>query len=320
MMPTQTLCKRVCIRPSSWCVLAVATVLSCGAVRTALSSTKAIVKISADVGSRQSVGTGFFVLSGETPLIITCYHVVEGARTIRVFDLDNRKITVGVGSIAPGHDLAVLTVPQGYRPPAAFDLHAHPGTMRAGDNVKVFGHPVGIRNLQFTGTATRDGFLTSTQISGLEGERVFNNDINVLPIDVTIARGMSGGPVLWKGKVVGVMSGSLNPGVARTIAWAIPTSYIDSDYLRPYGGTWPKLSLMSADWVKISLRAPETDKPETKKAYLYVRQVGGNWRKIGPLPVTDIISTEATYATKGFITYVAEIKNDRHTPPPIPRD
>jgi len=72
----------------------------------------------------------------------------------------------------------------------------------------------------------------------------------VLLIDLTVYSGLSGAPVIHNGKVVGVISGSINEGGG--LAWAIPSSHLsqlilsDPSLVRAPSAVnnWPKLDIM----------------------------------------------------------------------------
>jgi hypothetical protein len=75
------------------------------------------------------------------------------------------------------------------------------------------------------------------------------NKTYIMPIDITIYGGMSGGPVLLGDEVIAVLSGSLNEG--GSFAWGIPIDYINYKTIWTYIGqippniAWPKYGLLS---------------------------------------------------------------------------
>lgn len=86
---------------------------------------------------------------------------------------------------------------------------------------------------------------------------MFDESIDVIPIDVTVYSGMSGAPIVTEDdRVIGILSGSYDEG--RGVAWAIPVKYVDELLQKPpinraIDGTfrWPDLTLMSRNWVAL---------------------------------------------------------------------
>jgi hypothetical protein len=150
--------------------------------------------------------------------------------------------------ISPQYDIAVLRVLNAPIPFQYLRLTSHvPPTT---EQLVVFGYPHGSPKMTLYGRVTSDGFVKSTALRKADGGRLFNLEIDILPLAVTIYGGMSGGPVFSQEGVVGILSGSLNVGGA--IAWAIPVKYI-SETVKVHQKPsqikgWPKLDLMTKGW------------------------------------------------------------------------
>jgi S1-C subfamily serine protease len=90
-------------------VAAALIILVCFPALTHAKSADAVVKIYATKGVRTSLGSGFFIR--KDGLLLTAYHVVEGANDIEIFDHQKRRYDdVLVKSISPKYDIAVLHV------------------------------------------------------------------------------------------------------------------------------------------------------------------------------------------------------------------
>lgn len=210
--------------------------------------TDSIVAIQADRYDRTvSFGTGFFW--GDGGNILTAYHVVQNAYAIYVTVDGKTRDAVEVVAWAPGHDLALLRVLD--RQPSADTPSLAPGTglgppFSLDLPLKLIGHPAGwTRVYHLQGELVQTGFVPSTSIRDLQQRDLFAKTINLLPLDVTVYGGLSGAPVLARGQVLGVISGSLNEG--RSITWAIPiehTSELVAVGKLPSAVTWPPLRLM----------------------------------------------------------------------------
>jgi hypothetical protein len=107
------------------------------------------------------------------------------------------------------------------------------------------------------GRLTSAGTVSSLSVSSAGGRRVFAENIDVYPVDVTVYSGMSGAPVVGSNdSVIGILSGSFDEG--RGIAWAIPITYVTTlmqtqPLMKPPNqvAVWPELSLMASGWISL---------------------------------------------------------------------
>lgn len=136
-----------------------------------------------------SIGAGFYI---DTNLIITNYHVVEGASTIELRSLDGKLFTGRVMKKDIGLDLALLSVDRP-GPPAQFSQ----AILKAGDTVEAIGHPKG---LFFS--VTRGIVSAVRQMKGALAQG--GDKALVIQTDASINPGNSGGPLFFKDRVVGV--------------------------------------------------------------------------------------------------------------------
>lgn len=156
---------------------------------------------------RQGTGTAFVV----TPdgFLVTCAHVVDGARSIEVH-LGNQKYPAVVVSSDRVHDVAVIRInAQNLTPVPLTDSNA----VQLGQSVRAFGYPLS----DLLGNNLK---VTAGSVSGLNQEA----NSRVFQVDAAINPGNSGGPIVNEmGEVVGVASAKLagpavtNVGMARPI-------------------------------------------------------------------------------------------------------
>jgi len=148
----------------------------------------AVVKVSA-LNSKGDViksGTGFLIEDG---MIVTNYHVVEGATDVRITmsdgsDSDCRKIV----ALDRMRDLAIF-VPE--TPPAKALRISDGSGPSEGERVAVIGNPLGL-----DGTLS-DGIVSANRTDG--------NGVNIIQITAPISRGSSGSPVVnSRGEVLGI--------------------------------------------------------------------------------------------------------------------
>ncbi len=166
-----------------------------------------------------STGSGFLV--SRSGLVLTNYHVIEGADrssgvTVRFEDSISRRAAVIAED--QSNDLAVLKVdPEGV--PAVTPLSLGDSTtVRVGDPTLTLGNPFGL-----------DRTLTSGIVSALQrqlqGPGGFSIE-NVIQTDAPLTPGNSGGPLLdAAGRVIGVSSQIETPrgsGGAVAIGFAVP--------------------------------------------------------------------------------------------------
>ncbi|ADZ69811.1 DegQ family serine endoprotease [Polymorphum gilvum] len=175
----------------------------------------------------QSLGSGF-VIDGVDGIIITNYHVIEGADEITANFNDGTKLVAEVLGSDEKTDLAVLKV-KPTKPLKAVDF-GDSDAIRVGDWVMAIGNPFG---------------LGGTVTVGIVSAR--NRDINAGPYDnfiqtdASINRGNSGGPLFdMDGKVVGINTAIISPsGGSIGIGFAIPakTAVNVIAQLREFGET-----------------------------------------------------------------------------------
>src|SRR5882762_749881 len=165
---------------------------------------------------QRGVGTGVVIIDNGT--ILTCLHVVNGAKRIKVTFMDGTESDAVVVNTQPQNDLAVLrakTIPD--------DLEA--ATMRStadlstGDQVMAVGFPFGI------GPSASSGIVSGLkrEFRSPEGQQQLTN---LIQFDAAANPGNSGGPlVTMDGEVVGIVTAILNPSRQRTfigIGFAVP--------------------------------------------------------------------------------------------------
>lgn len=137
----------------------------------------------------KSLGTGFFV----TPnLVLTAYHVVDGANLIELSMYDGGKNYGRVIDHDVRLDLALIKAQSPGKP-----VKIHSGPIKLGETVEAIGHPKGY---EFT--------ITRGVISAIRRGRGANIDSHALvefvQTDTPISSGNSGGPLFLGDAVVGV--------------------------------------------------------------------------------------------------------------------
>ena len=166
---------------------------------------KSVVVISTSLGQ----GSGF--IYGDN-LVLTNWHVVEGVNEADVQFYDQTRTTASVLATDPYSDVAVLKITR--KPADALPLTlANSSEIWIGETVVAIGNPLGLT-----------GSLSVGVISQIN--RLLNIDpiiVPVLQLDITIAPGSSGGPLLnLDGEVVGIT----NAGTSVGFSFAIPSNMV----------------------------------------------------------------------------------------------
>ena len=161
-------------------------------------------------------GTGVVIV--DTGVILTNFHVVHGAKRIKVEFHNGLVADAELVGLHPEHDLAVLKASKIPDDLPAATLRST-GGLRPGDNVAAVGFPFGIGPSVSSGVISglRREFRTG------DGERTLTN---LIQFDAAANPGNSGGPLItMEGDVVGIVTAILNPTEQRTfigIGFAVP--------------------------------------------------------------------------------------------------
>ena len=185
-------------------------------------------------------GSGSGVVLREDGLIITNSHVVAGARDIRVFFPDGRRLEARVVASDPDDDLALIKVDVGDRPLKAIVL-GDSNTLRIGQRVLAVGNPFGL------GQTLTSGIVSMTGRTIKDEGRVFRN---LIQTDAAINPGNSGGALInMDGELVGLCTAILSPtGASIRIGFAMPVARIKAvapELMHP----WHKMAV----WVIVIL-------------------------------------------------------------------
>lgn len=180
----------------------------------AISNQSLTTNLFGQVSETASSGSGFLISADG--YVVTNYHVVSGATTLKVITWDSKEHTAKLVGGDAGNDLAVLKI-EGED--FAYTTLGSSNAMSVGDRVAAIGNPLG----ELTSTLTV-GYISAT-------DRAVNTDgtyINMLQTDAAINSGNSGGPLFnMRGEVIGITtakySGTSTSGATiEGIGFAIP--------------------------------------------------------------------------------------------------
>ena len=177
-----------------------------------------VVSITA-VGTR-TTATGTGVVLSEKGYLVTNYHVIEGAQSLRVKLTDERELTAKVVGSDPVSDLAVLYVAAENLVPAQF---GDSDNLRVGDMVVAIGDPLGV---ELRGTMT-DGIISAIS----RDVQVDGRSMNLIQTNAALNSGNSGGPLINSfGQVIGINTMKIGTFTDSTgvegLGFAIPSATV----------------------------------------------------------------------------------------------
>ena len=159
---------------------------------------------------RSDAGGSGFVISRDG-LVVTNYHVVEGASEVKVH-LGDRDYRAEIKGTDPATDIALLKIDAGNS--LRYLELGDSEVVRVGDWVMVIGNPLNLDKTVTTGVVSAKG--RSIGISDVSFE-------NFIQTDAAINFGNSGGPLVdMQGRVVGIAT-AINYG-AENIGFAVPVN------------------------------------------------------------------------------------------------
>ncbi|MET8007874.1 S1C family serine protease [Nonomuraea glycinis] len=158
----------------------------------------------------KSLGTG--VIAADDGTILTAYHVVKGAKDVKLTFADGTKAEAVVVSTNPKRDIAALK-------PATLPEIVVPATLgggaAVGAPVVAIGNPLGLAYSVSTGV-----------VSGLNRSAMDGDLSGLIQFDASVNPGSSGGPLLdARGLVIGIVVSIADPGGDEAfagIAFAVP--------------------------------------------------------------------------------------------------
>ena len=163
-----------------------------------------------------ATGVGSGIVVSWNGLILTNYHVVEGARTLSVATADGQTLDATVVTTDETHDLAVIRATGGTLTAATLGDSSQ---LQVGQTVLAIGSPLG----EFTETVTR-GIVSALDRSITVGDQATGAAkrlSGLIQTDAAINPGNSGGPLInERGEVVGINSAVSQS--AEGIGFAIP--------------------------------------------------------------------------------------------------
>lgn len=174
----------------------------------------AVVTVYENAGTLQEgSGSGFIV--SPNGYVVTNYHVIEGAKQVKVLPHNGEEMTAKIVGSDKSNDVAVLKI-EGEKLPCV--TLGSSDALSVGDQVAAIGNPLG----ELTATMTV-GYVSAK-------DRIVQTDgtvMNMLQTDAAINSGNSGGPLFnMNGEVVGITtakySGNSSGATIEGLGFALP--------------------------------------------------------------------------------------------------
>lgn len=166
-------------------------------------------------GSGMATGSGSGIILTSDGYIVTCAHVVEGAKTVTVILNDDTEYEASLVGTDARNDLAVIKIEATGLSPATL---GDSDMLTVGEDVVAIGNPLG----ELRGTAT------GGMISALGRKvNVENMDMTLIQTDAAISPGNSGGGLFnGSGSLIGIINAKASSSNSEGLGFAIPVNSV----------------------------------------------------------------------------------------------
>ena len=160
-------------------------------------------------------GSGFFIT--KDGYILTNYHVIEGASTVKVTAYDGTTYDAAVIGGDEDYDIAVIKVDADGLTPA---IVGDSDKLAVGDNVLAVGNPLG----ELGGTVTSGIVSALNRSVSIQGSSSVNT-MSLIQMDASVSPGNSGGGLFnMNGELVGIVNAKSSDSDAEGLGFAIPVN------------------------------------------------------------------------------------------------
>ncbi len=233
----------------------------------AFDETAFCVRIDVTLGHGKSTqGSGVIMLHRNTPMVLTCHHVVAGARRIRIVDgfgntypkytpnkdPRRRDFRITVVEVMPDHDLAWLRVPDLEERPTVAALEELNADMENPEALSIRGYPQGAKLPKIKAKLARSDFVPANEIQ--VDYFIDSNHQLIFLVAEAESTGLSGAPVFYQDQVVGIFSGTIKETAGAGLTWAIPIRFRNHGLHFVEGldsHEWPRPNFVASDPTKL---------------------------------------------------------------------
>lgn len=199
--------------------------------------------------SGESQGTG--IIFSEDGYIVTNYHVVQGAKTIKITLNNGKEVKAKVINYDAANDLAVVKITDKTDIPGIAEF-GDSSKLQVGELAVAIGDPLG-KQLY--------GSVTAGVVSALNRSISINGSNHTyIQTDAAINEGNSGGPLVnSKGQVIGINSAKMNGDGLEGLGFAIPINIVK-----------PRIDDLTKPLLTIGISGIEIDSQKSKQYSLPV--------------------------------------------------
>ena len=182
-----------------------------------------VVAISTQSSAGEGVGTG--MIFSETGNILTNYHVINGANSIKVMLSDGNEVSAKVVNFDEAADVAVIKLPDNTKIPGVAEF-GDSDKLEVGESVVAIGNPLGKELI---------GSVTTGIVSAVNRQvSIENKELKFIQTDAAINPGNSGGPLVnSKGQVIGINTAKISSTAGQKdvgvegLGFAIPINTVN---------------------------------------------------------------------------------------------
>lgn len=165
---------------------------------------------------QQGVGSGMII--SKDGYILTNYHVVEGAKQIKIVLSNNTQANAKLVNFDQNYDVAIVQITDKIEMPAVVEL-GESSSLQVGEEVVAIGNPLGT---DFFGSVTNG--IVSALNRKIQGD---TNKATYIQTNAAINSGNSGGPLInSRGQVVGINTAKIKESGVEGLGFAIPIDAI----------------------------------------------------------------------------------------------
>jgi len=166
---------------------------------------------------QEGVGTG--IIFNKDGYILTNYHVISGAQTIKVLLSDGKEVSAKVINYDAASDVAVIKLAENTKVPGVAEF-GDSDMLQVGESVVAIGNPLGKEFLASVTTGVVSA--VNRQIS------IENKNLKFIQTDAAINPGNSGGPLVnTKGQVIGINTAKIGQDGVEGLGFAIPINAVN---------------------------------------------------------------------------------------------
>jgi len=185
----------------------------------AISTTSAAVSsdFSRQAVPQEGVGTG--MIFSKDGYILTNYHVVSGAQSIKVMMSDGKEVSAKVINFDAEADVAVIKLADNTKVPGIAEF-GDSDALQVGESVVAIGNPLGKELI---------GSVTTGIVSAVNRQvSIENTALKFIQTDAAINPGNSGGPLVnSKGQVIGINTAKISVEGVEGLGFSIPINMIN---------------------------------------------------------------------------------------------